>query len=277
MHSHIVLVLVYVYDIVLKGDSIDMINSTKQLLHSHFKLKDLGVLKYFLGLEVARSSRGIHLCQRKYALEFISESSLSASKPSAVPMDSTLKLTSVTYDDLFLAGPNPPLSDPRVYQRLVALKVVKYLKSTPSLGLFFPANNLMNLSAFCDSDWGSCLMTRKLVIRYCNFLGKSLISWKSKRQATISKSSSEAEYRAMVSTVCELLWLIQLFQELGFTDLLPIPLHCDNQVANHIASNPIFHERTKNIDIDCHIVREQLKLESLPLPIFRHLNSLQTC
>ncbi|XP_031262909.1 uncharacterized protein LOC116121108 [Pistacia vera] len=171
-----------------------MINYTKQLLHSNFKLKDLGVLKYFLGLEVARSFRGINLCQRKYALELISESRLSASKPSAVPMESTLKLTLVAYDELFPAGHDPLLPDPSIYQRLA-----------------------------------SCLMTRKSVTGYCIFLGKSLISWKSKRQATVSRSSSGAKYRVMACTA-----------------------------ANHIASNSIFHEKTKHIDIDCHVVREQL-------------------
>ncbi|XP_031283867.1 uncharacterized protein LOC116142569 [Pistacia vera] len=271
-----------------------MINQTKKILHSNFRLKDLGMWRYFLGFEVARSVKGISLCQRKYALELISESGLSGSKPSSVPMESNLKLTSTAYDALFPTTNDPLLSDPCVYQRLmgkllylcmtrpdlnysvnllsqfmhhpkeshmgVALKIVKYIKSAPSLGLFFPTENNLNLSAFCDSDWGFCLMTRKSVTGYCIFLGKSLICWKSKRQATISKSSSEAKYRAMASTVCEVMWLVQLLTELGFPKFIPVPLHCDNQAMNHITSNPMFHERTKHIDIDYHIVQEQLKL-----------------
>ncbi|XP_031270507.1 uncharacterized protein LOC116128878 [Pistacia vera] len=292
--SCIVILLVYVDDIVLTGNNVNMINQTKKMLHSNFRLKDLGMLRYFLGFEVARSVKEISLYQRKYALELISESGLSGSKPSSVLMESNLKLTSTAYDALFPTTNDPLLSDPCVYQRLVgkllylcmtqpdlsysvnllnqfmhhpkkshmgaALKIVKYIKSAPGLGLFFPTENNLNLSTFCDSDWGSCLMTKKSITGYCIFLGKSLISWKSNRQATMSKSFSEAEYQVMASIVCEVMWLVQLLIELGFPKLIPVPLHCDNQVANHIASNPMFHERTKHVDIDCHIVREQLKL-----------------
>lgn len=281
----------YVDDIVIIGDFPTLIRHTKQLLHHNFKLKDLCVLQYFLGFEVAMSSKGISLCQRKYALELISESSLLGSKPSLVPMESNLKLTSATFDHQFPfdnTKNDPLLPDPVVYQRLVgkllylcmtrpnlsysvsllsqfmhqpkqshmavALKVIRYVKSTPRLGLFFPAHSTLSLSAYSDSDWGSCVHHW-----FCIFLGSSLLSWKSKRQATISKSFSEAEYRAMASTVCEVILLVQLLTDLGFPTQLHVTLHCDNQTTNHIASNPMFHERTKHIDIDCHIVREQLK------------------
>ncbi|XP_031260923.1 uncharacterized protein LOC116119111 [Pistacia vera] len=163
-----------------------MIDQTKEFLKSKFKLKDLGVLRYFLGLEVAGSSKGISLCQRKYALELISKSGLAGSKPSALPMESNLKLTSVAYGSQFPSGTDPLLNDPFVYQRLVgkllclcmtrpdlsysvsilsqfmhqpkqshmtaALKVIKYVKSAPGLGLFFPATDTLNLSAYSDSD-----------------------------------------------------------------------------------------------------------------------------
>ncbi|XP_031257532.1 uncharacterized protein LOC116115533 [Pistacia vera] len=85
----------------------------------------------------------------------------------------------------------------------VSLKAIRYVKSALGLGLFFLAHNTLSLFAYSDSDWGSCLMTRKSIIGFCIFLGSSLVSWKSKRQATISKSSFEAEYRAMTSTICE--------------------------------------------------------------------------
>lgn len=133
------------------------------------------------------------------------------------------------------------------------------MKSAPGLGLFFPSNNFIQVMAYSDSDWASLLMTRKSVIGYCVLLGKSLLSWKSKKQATVSKSSSEAEYRAMTSTICEIVWLVQLLFDLGFNNLAPATLCCDNQSALHLASNPMFHECTKHIDIDCHIVRAKLK------------------
>lgn len=143
---------------------------------------------------------------------------------------------------------------PKQSRMATALRVVKYVKSAQGLGLYFSAANSVSLSAYSDSDWASCLMTRKSVASYYIFLGSSLISWKSKHQATISKSSSEAEYQAMALTIYEVIWLVQLLKELGFSKLLPVTLHCDNQAANHTDFNSMFHERTKHIDIDCHIV-----------------------
>ncbi|XP_031251236.1 uncharacterized protein LOC116109144 [Pistacia vera] len=297
-HNQIMLLLVYVDDLVITGSDSMLIAETKALLHSNFKLKDLGSLKYFLGFEVARSSKGICLCQRKYALELVADYGLAAGKPASIPLNPQFKFTTMDFDKAFPTTSAShqqglPLDDHTVYQKLVgkllylcltrpditfavhllsqfmhnpkdshlhaALRFVRYVKGSPGLGLLFPAHGSFHLQAFCDFDWASCLMTRKLITGFCIFLGHSLISWKSKRQATVSKSSSEAEYRAMASTICELIWLIQLLQDLGFFPQLPIPLGCDNKSALHIASNPIFHERTKHIDIDCHIVRNKLK------------------
>ena len=93
-------------------------------------------------------------------------------------------------------------------------------------------------------------------------LGGSPIAWKSWKQSTAYKSSSEAEYRAMAATASEVTWTIRLLEDLGITNLKPVVLHCDNQSALHIARNPVFHERTKHIEIDCHFTREKV-LEGL--------------
>ena len=100
--------------------------------------------------------------------------------------------------------------------------------------------------------------TRRSVSGYILMLGKSPISWKSKKQPTVSRSSTEAEYRAIASAASEVTWLVRLLEELGIKDLKPITLHCDNQSSIHIAKNPIFHERTKHIEIDCHFTREKI-------------------
>lgn len=94
---------------------------------------------------------------------------------------------------------------------------------------------------------------------YCVTPGSSLLSWKSKKQHTVSRSSAEAEYRALADVCCEVTWLINLFHELGISNLQPITLFCDNKSAMYIAANPVFHERTKHIEIDCHLVREKLQ------------------
>lgn len=93
-------------------------------------------------------------------------------------------------------------------------------------------------------------------------LGNSPISWKSKKQATVSRSSSEAEYKAMAHASAEVTWMVRLLSELGINNLAPVTLHCDNQSAIYIAKNPVFHERTKHIAVDCHFIREKV-LEGL--------------
>ena len=274
--------IIYVDDIVLTGNSVEEINSIKNVLDCNFRIKDIAILKYFLGLEVAHSDAGISFYQRKYCLDLLHDSGLLGSKPSSTPMDSALRLHQ-DFDD--------PFSDVFAYRRLVgrllyltttrpdiafatqqlsqfmanpsqthfraARRVLKYLKGCPSRGLLFHRDSSLQLLAFSDADWGGCLDSRKSVTGYCFFLGTSLVSWKTKKQSTVSRSSSEAEYRALASTTCELQWLTYLLKDLKVSCSRPAVLYCDSQSALHIAANPVFHERTKHLDIDCHLVREK--------------------
>uniref|UniRef100_A0A3Q7GKM3 Reverse transcriptase Ty1/copia-type domain-containing protein n=1 Tax=Solanum lycopersicum TaxID=4081 RepID=A0A3Q7GKM3_SOLLC len=141
-----IMVLVYVDDMMITDSSLELIEKTKLKLQQAFKMKDLGELKYFLGIEFTRSAEGILMHHRKYALELIAEVGMSAAKPAGTPIDVNVKLTSK--------------------QRSVTDYVVK--------------------------------------------IGKSLVSWKAKKQTIVSKSSAEAEYRSLASTVSELIWLLGL-------------------------------------------------------------------
>ncbi|XP_071741361.1 uncharacterized protein [Rutidosis leptorrhynchoides] len=112
--------------------------------------------------------------------------------------------------------------------------------------------------AYVDSDWGKASMFRKSVTGYCVFLNGTLVSWKSKKQATISRSSAEAEYRALADVTCEIVWILKLLVELEYKVVLPVDIFVDNKAAIKIVSNPVFHEKTKHFEIDLHFVRDKL-------------------
>jgi len=227
--STITVLLVYVDDIVLTGNDISEIQMVKNHLHDKFHIKDLGHLKYFLGLEVVRSSQGLVLNQRKYCLDLISEAGLLGCKPAPSPSDPATKLHAdegvLLYDPssygrligrlLYLTHTRPDIcfavqqlsqfiSSSREPHMTQALRIVRYLKNAPGYGLFYQSNIEFKIQPFSDSDWATCATTRRSVFGFCIFIGTSLISWKSKKQSTGSKSSTEAEYRSLAYLTCEL-------------------------------------------------------------------------
>ncbi|XP_014511394.1 uncharacterized protein LOC106770082 [Vigna radiata var. radiata] len=143
--------------------------------------------------------------------------------------------------------------------------VLRYIKSSPSEGLFFPVDSSIQIKGFSDSDWTTCPNTRRSTTGYCVFLGTFLASWRSKKQSTVSRSSTEAEYRALTATVCEMQWLHYILQDLHVQPNADSVLYCDNNSARHIAHNQGFHERTKHIELDCHVVREKIQAKFLCL------------
>ena len=177
----------------------------KKFLDNKFKLKDLGILKYFLGLEVARNTKGIFLCQRKYTLKVLSNIGFLASKLAHTPMEQFAKFSSTEGSNdlsmnrwlvgkflyLTLIRPNicyavhklnQYMSSPKLPHLQAAYRVFKYLKNNPRKGLFFSAQSTLHLKSYCDADWAGCLETRRSIFGFCVFLGDSLISWKCKMQ-----------------------------------------------------------------------------------------------
>ncbi|XP_057434172.1 uncharacterized protein LOC130726869 isoform X2 [Lotus japonicus] len=278
-----ILLVVYVDDIVITGSDSEGIGNLKTFLQTKFQTKDLGILKYFLGIEVMYSKNGIMISQRKYVLDLLAETGLMGSKPCETPMEPGMKLT----------AEGVPFSDPQRYRRLVGklnyltvtrpdiafpvsvvsqfmssptdahwealIRIVKYLKKAPGRGIVYRDHGHMRVEAFSDADWAGSPMDRKSTTGYCVFLGGNLISWKSKKQNVVARSSAEAEYCAMAQTTCELMWVGQILSEMGIERISPMKLWCDNQAALHISSNPVFHERTKHIEVDCHFIREKLQ------------------
>jgi hypothetical protein len=281
-------VLVYVDDLIIAGNRPGDIQTFKDYLSACFHMKDLGCLKYFLGIEVARNPAGFVLCQRKYALDIISEAGLLGARPTTVPLEQNHRLALST---------STALADPEQYRRLVgrliylcftrpelsysvhilsqfmqcpreahweaALRVVRYLKGNPGQGVFLSSESDLRLHGWCDADWAGCPLTRRSLTGWIVFLGNSPVSWKTKKQHIVSRSSAEAEYRSMAMTTCELTWLKALLESLGVSHPTPMSLHCDSQSALHMSQNPVFHERTKHIEVDCHFIRDAIVAGSI--------------
>lgn len=140
-----------------------------------------------------------------------------------------------------------------------AKRVLRYLSGSMNQGILLANQSNVKLSAFCDSDWAGCPNTRRSTSGFCLLLGKSPISWKSKRQSVVARSTAEAEYRSLAFTVCEVLWMKQLLKDLGLKQLEPTLVHCDNQAALAIAANLVHIEKTKHVEIDYHFVRDKAK------------------
>lgn len=224
-------------NLLITGSNPQLMKEVQHTLHSNFKVKDLGELRYFLGIEVLRSAKGILLNQRKYYLELLSEAGLGGAKPALTPLESNAHLTTVEFDNHVGHTDDAELEDITGYQRLIgrliyltitrpyicfvvqllsqfmqrpkqshheaALRVLRYLKGSPDLGLFFPQGSTSILTVYCDSDCAACPNTRRSVSGYVVKLGELLISWKSKKQHTVSRSSAEAEYHSMATTVAK--------------------------------------------------------------------------
>lgn len=277
-------VLVYVDDLIVTGSTSEVMTTFRTYLSKCFHMKDLGVLKYFLGIEVARNSTGIYLSQRKYTLDIITETGLLGARPAAFLLEQNHKLALSTSPLLpnpekyrrlvgrliYLAVTRPELSfsvhtlaqfmqSPRDDHWEAAIRVVKYLKNNPGQGIFLKADNNFQIVGWCDSDWASCPLSRRSITGYFVQLGDSPVSWKTRKQPTVSPSSAEAEYRAMASLTQELIWLKRLLNDLGITHDQAMLMHCDSQAAIHISTNPVFHERTKHIGLDCHFVRDEIQ------------------
>ncbi|KAG7578260.1 Retrotransposon Copia-like N-terminal [Arabidopsis thaliana x Arabidopsis arenosa] len=275
--------LVYVDDIMLVSNKDTAITEIKCLLAKEFKIKDLGKLRYFLGLEVARAKEGISVSQRKYTLELLEEFGFLGCKPVPTPMELGLKLNDET--GLLLSDPShyrkligklvyltvtrpdicfavnklsQYLHAPREPHLVAAHRILRYLKNDPGQGVFYSATSSLSLRGFADADWSNCPETSRSISGFCIFLGDSLISWKSKKQDIVSRSSCEAEYRSMANATCELIWINSLLEDLHVPLVDTIVLYCDNEAAIQIAKNSVYHERTKHVQRDMHVVRERV-------------------
>jgi hypothetical protein len=278
----ITILAVYVDDIIITGDDEGEIARLKKCLSKAFEVKDLGRLKYFLGIEVARSAKGIALSQRKYTLDLLSDVGMLGCRAASTPIDQNHKVTAQSGDHvdkgryqrlvgrlLYLCHTRPDIAfavsvvsrymhEPRSEHLEAVYRILRYLKGTPGKGLWFKSNGHLDVDGYCDADWASCLDDRRSTSGYCVFLGGNLVSWRSKKQQVVSKSTAEAEYRAMSQGLSEMLWVRNLLSELKVLKNSCINVWCDNVSAINLAYNPVQHDRTKHIEIDRFFIKEKI-------------------
>ncbi|KAL0745519.1 hypothetical protein Bca101_101979 [Brassica carinata] len=264
------------------------IKATKEFLKSVFEIKDLGEIKYFLGIELCRSKEGLFISQRKYTLDLLKDAGIQGDKTAKMPLEDGYKIPREgEIED------SKAFHDPKLYRKLVGKliyltitrpdiccavnqvsqhmqvpkehhwrmveRLLLYLNGTSSLGVWMGCNKSTEVVGYCDADWAGDRADRRSTTGYCTFIGGNLVTWKSKKQKVVSCSSAEAEYRAMLKLTNELVWIKGL-KHLEIEQATPMTMHCDNQAAIHIATNSVFHERTKHIEVDCHKVRQMIVL-----------------
>ncbi|GJZ96042.1 hypothetical protein Tco_0668376 [Tanacetum coccineum] len=140
----------------------------------------------------------------------------------------------------------------------LAFRVLRYLKGAPGIGVMYKVSDGFELTAFVDSDWAKCNVIRRYVTGFAVFLGSCLVFWKSKKQSVLAKSSAEAEYRAMSNVACENIWILKILTDLKVKYTIHVQMFCDSSAAMQIATNRVFHERTKHFEIDLYFLREKI-------------------
>ncbi|KAK2991285.1 hypothetical protein RJ640_024550 [Escallonia rubra] len=291
--------IVYVDDMVVTGNDPEEREALQGHLSREFKMKDLGPLKYFLGIEVSRSNKGIFLSQRKYALDLLRETGMLACQPVDTSVEG-LKLRIESnqvpvhkgrYQRLvgrlmYLAHTRPDLAyalsivsqymhNPGEQDMNAVLLILRYLKFAPGQGILFTKNeDHQSVDVYTDADWAGAVDDRRSTSGYFTFVGDNLVTWRSKKQNVVARSSAEAEFRGIALGVCEALWLRLLLQDLGWVSKQPIKLYCDNKAACDIAHNPVQHDRTKHVEIDRFFIKEKLGEKIVELPHIRSEDQL---
>jgi hypothetical protein len=262
---HVAYLLLYIYDIMLTTSSRALLQSIVNCLVAEFFLKDIGHLHHFLGMSVSRTPSGMFLSQRHYMLEILGRASMTDCNPCSTPIDTNAKLS----------ADGPPIADATDYRALAGAlqhltfthpdicyvvqqiclymhdlrephlalikRVLRYIKGTLDYGLKIVRSSTSNLIAYSDADWVGCSDTRRSTSGYAVFYGDNLVSWASKRQQTVSRSSAGAEYRAVANVVAEISWLRQLLQELLHCPRHSSVVFCDNVSVVYLSTNPVQH------------------------------------
>jgi hypothetical protein len=271
--------------------------TVKDKLKKRFDMSDLGRLRHFLGIEVIWKQDGTcYLSQRQYIRNVLLRNKMQDCKGPGTPVASGQKLSkllcpkndkekeemkNVPYRNAvgaliyLVTGTRPDISvavgevskfleNPGQQHWIAVKRIMRYLKHTEDWGLHYGNQNNI-LRGYCDADWGGDLDNRRSTTGYVFFLGKSLVCWKSKRQPTVARSTSEAEYMSLASGSANAVWLRCVLEELGFSQTKATIIFEDNQGCKAIAEGSSDHERTKHIDIRYHATRELVENKTIEI------------
>ncbi|WVZ89135.1 hypothetical protein U9M48_035581 [Paspalum notatum var. saurae] len=264
---------IYVDDIIFGSTNKAFCDQFSRIITKRFEMSMMCELKFFLGFQIKQLKEGTFLCQTKYIQDMLKKFDMKNAKPVKTPM------TTKGHLDLY-EGDKGKSIDQKLYRslirpdimlsvcmcarfqanpkecHLVAVKrILRYLVHTPNLGLWYPKGSTFDLLGYFDSDHASCKVDRKSTSGTCQFLGRSLVSWSSKKQNSVALSPAEAEYVVVGACCAQLLWMRQTLRDFG-CEFSKIPLLCDNESAIKLANNPVHHALTKHIDIRHHFLRD---------------------
>jgi hypothetical protein len=282
MENEPVILLLYLDDLFLTGEE-NIIVECKQRLAVEFEMKDLGLMHYFLGLEVWQSPERIFLNQGKYMVEILKRFNMLECKSMNTPMEAKLKLLVDTSSDLIdttlyrqIIGSLMYLTNTKldicfavntlsqflvepIRVHLVAAKhLMRYLKGTMDYGLDYDGDHEFTLSGYTDADWAGSVVDKKNTSGCCFSLGSAMISWQSRKKSSISLSTTEAEYIVACSTSCEAIWLRKLLTGLFDLEMRATTILCDNQSCIKMIENHVFHDRSKHVEICYHFIHDMV-------------------
>jgi len=252
-------------------------------MQKEFEMSMLGEMKFFLGLQINQSDKGIFISQTKYINEMLKKFQMDDSKPVGTPMVTGCKLRkfdesknveqtmyrsmigSLLYATVTRSNIMHSVCQAGRFQaspkasHLLAVKIIfRYLKGTAEYGLWYPSGRQLDLCAFTDVDWAGCIDDRKSTSGAAFFLGGCLVSWSSKKQSAISLSTVETEYIAAANCGAWVVWMKQMLEEIRIHYDESIPIFCDNTSAISISKNLVMHSKTKHIPIKYHFLRDQV-------------------
>ncbi|XP_020677779.1 uncharacterized protein LOC110096260 [Dendrobium catenatum] len=266
--------LVYIDDILITGNNESAISNLLINLNSQFSMKHLGPASQFFGISIQSTKDTYFLSQSAYALSILQQTNLakcnSLSNPSVTKQPSNFKPDNTISDATvyrritrglqYLTITRPDIAhsvnnlaqhmhDPAPVHLYLLKPLLRYIKGTINFGLPIIKSKLQ-LRTFSDANWAGDPITKKSTTGFCTFLGENLVSWTVKKQTTVSRSSTESEYRALAAATADIIWMRRLIADFNISHNQPISIYCDNTSAIALANNPVFHVRTKHIEID---------------------------